>query len=225
MEGRGRHRKRPHRRAVVYMLLHVFEVADVEGGHAEYRVGLGGLNGGIIHRDQTTATRRETAMRRNMVAAVVAIMMIAGSVAPGGAAPRGGGGARGGAGGGGGGGWHGGGGHWHGGSRHWHGHGRWHGHRHWHGGWWGGGVFIGSLGWPYWPYGYPYPYLGYPYRYPYPVYSAEIAAPSVSYYERQPIQREVVYPNGKYVLYGDGVTQAWQWVWIPTTHPSPSEPR
>jgi hypothetical protein len=172
--------------------------------------------------------RQETAMKRSMMAALVAIMMIAGSVAPGGAAPPGGGGGRGGAGGsGGGGGWHGsggrhGGGHWHGGSRHWHGHGRWHGHGHWHGGWWGGGVFIGSLGWPY---GYPYPYVGYPYRYPYTVYSAEIAAPSVSYYERQPIQREVVYPNGKYVLYGDGVTQAWQWVWIPATHPSSSEPR
>ena len=26
----------------------------------------------------------------------------------------------------------------------------------------------------------------------------------------------VVYPHGKYVLYGDGVTQAWQWVWEPT---------
>jgi hypothetical protein len=30
-----------------------------------------------------------------------------------------------------------------------------------------------------------------------------------------PVQREVVYANGKYVLYGDGVTQAWQWVWVP----------
>ena len=142
-------------------------------------------------------------MKRSVVAAVVAIMMIAGSVAPGGAAPRGGAGGRGG-----------GGGHWHGGSR------------HWHGGWWGGGTFIGGLGWPYWPYGYPYPYVGYPYRYPYTVYGAELATPSApTYYEQQPIQREVVYPNGKYVLYGDGVTQAWQWVWIPATLPSPSEPR
>lgn len=132
---------------------------------------------------------------------------------------RGGAGGRGGGGGwhGGGGGRHGGGGHWHGGSRHWRGHG------HWHGGWWGGGIFIGGLGWPY---GYPYPYVGYPYRYPHTVYGAEVVTPSApTYYEQQPIQREVVYPNGKYVLYGDGVTQAWQWVWIPATLPSPSEPR
>jgi hypothetical protein len=97
------------------------------------------------------------------------------------------------------------------------------GHGHWHGGWWGGGIFIGGLGWPY---GYPYPYVGYPYRYPHTVYGAEVVTPSApTYYEQQPIQREVVYPNGKYVLYGDGVTQAWQWVWIPATLPSPSEPR
>jgi hypothetical protein len=158
-------------------------------------------------------------MKRSMVAAVVAIMMIAGSVAPGGAAPRGAAGGRGGAGGGGGGGWRGGGGGSHGGGGHGHGHG------HWHGGWWGGGVFIGGFGWPYWPYGYPYPYVGYPYTYPYTVYGAEVATPSVTTYTEQPIQREVVYPNGKYVLYGDGVTQAWQWVWIPATLPSPSGPR
>jgi len=34
-----------------------------------------------------------------------------------------------------------------------------------------------------------------------------------------PVQREVVYPHGKYVLYGDGVNQAYQWVWIPTAPP------
>jgi len=152
-------------------------------------------------------------MKRSVVAAVVAIMLIAGSVGPGVAAPHGGAGGRGGASGGGGGRWHGGGGHWHG------------GHGHWHGGWWGGGVFIGGLGWPYWPYGYPYPYVGYPYTYPYPVYGAEVAPQSVTTYTEQPIQREVAYPNGKYVLYGDGVTQAWQWVWIPATLPPLSGPR
>jgi hypothetical protein len=31
----------------------------------------------------------------------------------------------------------------------------------------------------------------------------------------RPALREVVYPHGKYVLYGDGVTQPYQWVWIP----------
>jgi len=33
------------------------------------------------------------------------------------------------------------------------------------------------------------------------------------------VQREVVYPNGRYVLYGDGVRQPWQWVWVPSASP------
>jgi len=39
-----------------------------------------------------------------------------------------------------------------------------------------------------------------------------------------PVQREVVYPHGKYVLYGDGVTQAWQWVWVPNAPANPPPP-
>jgi len=35
------------------------------------------------------------------------------------------------------------------------------------------------------------------------------------------VQREVVYPNGRYVLYGDGVSQPWQWVWVPAAPPPP----
>ena len=63
------------------------------------------------------------------------------------------------------------------------------------------------------PYAY-YRYPGYTYAYPYPVYSPPtvVEQPPAAY---EPIQREVVYPNGKYVLEGDGVTQAYQWVWIP----------
>jgi hypothetical protein len=34
------------------------------------------------------------------------------------------------------------------------------------------------------------------------------------------VQREVVYSTGKYVLYGDGVTRAWQWVWYPAQQPT-----
>jgi len=49
-----------------------------------------------------------------------------------------------------------------------------------------------------------------------PAYTAP-AAPAV--------QREVVYPNGKYVLRGDGVTQAWQWIWIEAAPPAPPPPR
>jgi hypothetical protein len=65
------------------------------------------------------------------------------------------------------------------------------------------------------PYAY-YPYPGYTYAYPYPVYSPPtVVEQPPAAYEQPPIQREVVYPNGKYVLEGDGVTQAYQWVWIP----------
>lgn len=38
------------------------------------------------------------------------------------------------------------------------------------------------------------------------------------------LQREVVYPNGRYVLYGDGVRQPWQWVWMPSVSPPPPPP-
>jgi hypothetical protein len=111
------------------------------------------------------------------------------------------------------------GGSWHGGHGHFHGHGCcW-------GGWWWPGAFVGGLA------------LGaavaaaYPpyYAYPPPYY----ASPSVAYapaqtYTTAPpappaVRREVVYPNGKYVLYGDGVRQPWQWVWISAT-PAPPPP-
>ena len=150
------------------------------------------------------------------------------------AAPRGGGGHGGGGnhgGGGRGGGNHGGG--WRGG----HGHGgHWHGGGHWQGGWRGGCCwgprFYGFFGFPFaYPYAYPYRYAyPSPYAYPGPVYSYSYAAPvyapviesqpQVGYqnggaYQPPAVQREVVFPNGKYVLYGDGVTQAWRWVWVP----------
>jgi len=60
-----------------------------------------------------------------------------------------------------------------------------------------------------------------------------LAAPAVNYQSQAtvqaapvqaaPVQREVVYPNGKYVLYGDGVNQPWQWVWVPAA-PAPPPP-
>jgi hypothetical protein len=67
------------------------------------------------------------------------------------------------------------------------------------------------------PYYYPYPY-DYPYMYPAPVVVEP--GPPVA---QEPIQREVVYPTGKYVLHGDGITDPWQWVWIPAA-PPPSPP-
>ena len=42
------------------------------------------------------------------------------------------------------------------------------------------------------------------------------------------IRREVVYPNGRHVLLGDGVTVAYQWVWVPNPPagiPPPPPPR
>jgi hypothetical protein len=52
--------------------------------------------------------------------------------------------------------------------------------------------------------------------------SAPVTAPAAA----APVPPEVVYPHGKYVLYGDGVNQAWQWVWIPATPtPPPAPPR
>ena len=112
------------------------------------------------------------------------------------------------------------GGHFRGGFR---GHGGFH-----HGGccWWGpafvGGVALGTaLAYPYYAYPWDLSY-GYPYEaYPDPVYFAPPVA------EQAPaappaVQREVVYPHGKYVLYGDGVNQPWQWVWVPADPTTPT---
>ena len=111
----------------------------------------------------------------------------------------------------------------------------WRGHGHFRGGccwgWWWPGAIIGGLA------------LGAvaaataPFIYaPPPVY----AAPPVVYqppppvvYQQPPVapappaplvQREVVYPHGKYVLYGDGVSQPWQWVWVASSVPVPPPP-
>jgi hypothetical protein len=49
-----------------------------------------------------------------------------------------------------------------------------------------------------------------------PATYASAAAPAV--------KREVVYEHGRYVLYGDGVREPWQWVWIPAAAPPPPPP-
>jgi hypothetical protein len=38
------------------------------------------------------------------------------------------------------------------------------------------------------------------------------------------IQREVVYAHGRHVLLGDGVTVAYQWVWVPEPPAGPPPP-
>jgi hypothetical protein len=110
-------------------------------------------------------------------------------------------------------------------------HGHWRGGCCW-GGWWWPGAVIGGLA------------LGAavaataPFYYaPPPVYAAPpvaygappvYQAPAPVAYQQAPaayqhapapapplVQREVVHPHGRYVLNGDGVSQPWQWVWIP----------
>ena len=74
------------------------------------------------------------------------------------------------------------------------------------------------------PYAYP------PYAYPYPVYQEPVYLPGPSYQpETQmsvapPVQREVCYVGGCYHLQGDGVTVAYQWVWVPSVPAPPPGP-
>ena len=107
---------------------------------------------------------------------------------------------------------------------------------HWRGGFRGGGVvvrpFVGfGFGYPYWG-GY---YGGYPYAYPYAYYPPVVyTAPPPATYAPPPavehapaapdIQREVLYPHGKYLLEGDGVNTAYRWTWIPSATPPPPPP-
>jgi len=127
------------------------------------------------------------------------------------------------------------------------------GHFRGHGGWWGPGAIIGGLALgaaaivtaPFWalsaaarysppvtyapPVAYaPPPAYSVPPMYaPPPTYAAPPPtyqpAPSSAPPQAATVQREVVYPNGRYVLYGDGVRQPWQWVWVPSASP-PSPP-
>ncbi len=95
-----------------------------------------------------------------------------------------------------------------------------------------GGFALGALSYPsyaYPYYAYPYSTYGYPYYYPSTYPSTVYTAPAVSYHSApapQPVavQREVVYPTGKYVLYGDGMTQPWQWIWIASPAPAALPP-
>ena len=111
------------------------------------------------------------------------------------------------------------------------GHRGWHRENHshgWHGGgghvgWWLpgallGGLVVGSVIAASTPRVY--------YRYPEPVY----VTPSPAVYPQPqlylaPVPRESCYPSGCYRLYGDGVTVAYQWVWVPNpVAPAPPAP-
>ena len=128
----------------------------------------------------------------------------------------------------------------------------WHGGRHGgHGGWWWPGAIIGGLAFgvvaavtaPIWmlsaataysppvTYGPPAAYAALP---AYPTNYAQAPsyaqapgyaqAPNYARVQASAVQREVVYPNGRYLLYGDGVQQPWQWVWVPSASPPPPPP-
>src|SRR5262245_12221978 len=68
-----------------------------------------------------------------------------------------------------------------------------------------------------------YPYYSYPYWYfPNPTNSPPtVLVEPATTFEPPPIEREVVYPHGKYVLRGDGVSESWHWVWVPAPAPQP----
>jgi len=102
------------------------------------------------------------------------------------------------------------------------GHGGWHGGGA-HVGWWLPGALLGGL-----VFGSVIaattPRVYYPY--PDPVY---VTPPPAAYPQTQmyltPVPRESCYASGCYRLYGDGVTVAYQWVWVPNpAAPAPPAP-
>ena len=70
----------------------------------------------------------------------------------------------------------------------------------------------------------PAPAVYAPPAYPYatPTYATAAPAPAVT--AAPLISREVVYAHGRYILYGDGVTRAYHWVWVPNPPPPGSAP-
>ncbi len=63
------------------------------------------------------------------------------------------------------------------------------------------------------------------YTYSTPTYASAPAVTQVAAAPAAPrISREVVYPHGRYLLYGDGVSRAYHWVWVPNPPPPGSAP-
>lgn len=60
-----------------------------------------------------------------------------------------------------------------------------------------------------------------------PAYPVNAYVPAARPAPRPAVKREVVYAHGRYVLLGDGVTSAYQWVWVPNPPAGapPSPPR
>ena len=69
----------------------------------------------------------------------------------------------------------------------------------------------------------PASYYGPPPAYaasPPPAYAPPAAQPQLQQ-DVEPIQREVVFPTGRYVLRGDGINTPYTWVWIPNPPKTP----
>ncbi|HEV2055989.1 MAG TPA: hypothetical protein VGV06_12590, partial [Methylomirabilota bacterium] len=68
------------------------------------------------------------------------------------------------------------------------------------------------------------------YGYPYPVYQEPVYVtvpayqPQTQMYLAPSVQPDVCYVGGCYRLQGDGVTVAYQWVWVPAAPPPPPGP-
>ena len=86
-------------------------------------------------------------------------------------------------------------------------------------------LLLGALAQPFYAAPPPVVYTAPPPVYaPAPAYSATYYAPA----PRPPaINREVVYAHGRHLLFGDGVTVAYRWVWVPNppAGPPPPSPR
>jgi hypothetical protein len=57
-----------------------------------------------------------------------------------------------------------------------------------------------------------------------PAYTSAPAAYVATAPRPPAINREVVYANGRHVLLGDGVTVAYQWIWVPNPPPGVPPP-
>jgi hypothetical protein len=96
----------------------------------------------------------------------------------------------------------------------------------WRGGccWWPGpfvgGFALGAAASPFWG---P-PVWGPPFGSPFVSTPVTWSAPVMAAAPEPAIQREVVFPHGRYLLFGDGVRQPWQWIWVPASAPQPPPP-
>jgi hypothetical protein len=84
-----------------------------------------------------------------------------------------------------------------------------------------GGLFLRPA------YAYPAYYYGPPAYYSAPIVVERPVyhvPPAYTYRSAPPPPRVVQYPHGRYELRGDGVSTAYQWVWIPNPPPPPPAP-